>query len=277
MESFRAALKQFASHVSKAACIYGTAIGLFSYHVLLNKDMACTCKEQLGACWLYMTSPACLLFVLILWIDKPFQRSIKYKLYNCDRKFIRVLSIRILKAAMVSTLWCIAVLIDGDWFVCCYNDHTEQQAQLACKDKTAKTAEDQALIAELKNKSREIGLPLLCITLVASCMSAVPLDLCTANADKLKDIILEECENLATKKLRENANVKLTEKLNACFTGNDWVKCFDFDEITKEIISAPNNTPADASTPEPAEPSSPGQSTESTPSIPMKQINQADS
>ena len=56
--------------------------------------------------------------------------------------------------ALVGLLWVTSVLIDGDWYVCCQSDQSEQQAQLPCKDKNNLTAEERTIIAELKNHSK---------------------------------------------------------------------------------------------------------------------------
>lgn len=160
--------------------IYTTVIVIFTYNVLLEKDVPCTCKPQQYQCNLYMWLPFGLIFFLILWMDKKFLRIWKYnctcicrpcsrstlcgwcKQQLCDsvlcgwccNPFFWVLLRHILKAGLVGLLWVASVLIDGDWYVCCQNDQSEQQAQLACKRKDIITAEEQTIIAELKNSSK---------------------------------------------------------------------------------------------------------------------------
>ncbi|CAK6980120.1 uncharacterized protein LOC122981723 isoform X2, partial [Scomber scombrus] len=79
-----------------------------------------------------------------------------------------------LQGFLVGLLWIVSVLIDGEWWVCCMNDQSEQQLQLACKDKRDIKPEEEAIIAELKNDSRMQGLGLfICIILLASLTSLV--------------------------------------------------------------------------------------------------------
>lgn len=148
--------------------IYAAVIVIFTYNVLLERDMACTCKPQTNECNLHMGLPFLVIFVLILWMDKKFRKTWKYTCTCpcgtsgctdvCERcccsTFLLVLARHMLKAALVGLLWVASVLIDGHWYVCCKNDHSEQQAQLACKDKQHITAEEQQIIAELRNLSK---------------------------------------------------------------------------------------------------------------------------
>ncbi|XP_044066159.1 uncharacterized protein LOC122882640 [Siniperca chuatsi] len=272
MESLKTALGHFAKHISKTAGVHAVVIVIFSYHVVLDKDLACTCKEQLDACWLYMTLPAFLIFVLMLWVDKTFQRAWKYTCGNCKNNFCCVVVYHILKAAFVGLLWAASVLIDGDWYVCCYNDFSGQHTLLACKEKTNITAEERGIIAELINKSRVVGLPLLiCITFAAAFMSSLPRNKCCtddkSNCRKIDEIILEEGENLVTKTVREAVKHKLMEKLDTCVTNEEWAKCFD---VAEELITEKSyGPPAESSPSGPATESSPcGPPAESSPSGP---------
>lgn len=140
--------------------IYTTIIVIFTYNILLEKDVACTCKPQQTECDLYMGLPFCIIFVLVLWMDKKFLRIWKYICAcgwckkQCCNPFFWALLRHILKAGLVGLLWVASVYIDGDWYVCCQNDQSEQQAQLACKRKDIITAEERTIIAELKNSSK---------------------------------------------------------------------------------------------------------------------------
>lgn len=154
MESFKVAMQHFAKHAAKTARVYTTVIAIFSYHVLLDKDMACTCKEQQRDCWLYMFLPAFLICFLILWMDRTFQTAWKYTCGNRNLNFCYVLCYHIVKGSFLGSLWVVSVLMDGEWYVCCHNDKSKQQSQLACKDKANITIEERGLIAELMNKSR---------------------------------------------------------------------------------------------------------------------------
>lgn len=60
----------------------------------------------------------------------------------------------VIKAAFFGLLWVVAVLIDGDWYVCCHNNKSDKYPDLACKDKEKNiTLEERKVIAELKSRS----------------------------------------------------------------------------------------------------------------------------
>lgn len=158
--------------------VFITIVGSFTYNVLLDRDVVCTCIDVATDCWIYFFMPGFIIFSLILWTDKTLHRTCNYYTFVCCEKpdkqqrerrdeqqhqqknkkcrgaLCGVFWSRIIKALCVGALWVISVLIDGDWYVCCQNDHSEKQSQLACKDKTNITAEENVVINTLKNKSR---------------------------------------------------------------------------------------------------------------------------
>lgn len=140
--------------------VFITIVGSFTYNVLLDRDVVCTCIDVDTDCWIYFFLPVLIIFFLILWTDKTLHRTCSYYTFVCCEKqkcrgaLCGVFWSRIIKALCVGALWAISVLIDGDWYVCCQNDHSEKQSQLACKDKTNMTAEENVVINTLKNKSR---------------------------------------------------------------------------------------------------------------------------
>lgn len=139
---------------------YAAIIVMFTYSILLDRDFECTCKPLHSDCNLYMALPVFIIFVLILCTDKSFQAIFRYTCCcgcrDCCHfwRFFASILFHIFKAALVGGLWTAFVLLDGDWYVCCMNDHSEKQAQLACKAVRNITDEDRIIIAELKNESR---------------------------------------------------------------------------------------------------------------------------
>lgn len=140
-------------------CTYFAVIVII---LVLGRDFGCTCKSQASDCNLYLTLPFFIIFVFILWTDKTFQRVCKHlcsygcggrnRRYTCS--FLGSLVPRVVQAAFIGLLWIIYVFLDGNWYICCMNDHSAQQAQLACKSEGSLTDKDRVLITELKNKSR---------------------------------------------------------------------------------------------------------------------------
>lgn len=149
------------SFVSKQMSVYATVILIFTYNVLFDKNLACTCKQQTTQCILYMVLPFFIILFLILLSDRIFQRVWRYTCTCSDTccccddcRLFCALVHHIAKAVCVGTLWVASVLIDGTWYVCWMNDQSEQQAQLACRDKSSITAEEKVIIADLKNYSK---------------------------------------------------------------------------------------------------------------------------
>uniref|UniRef100_A0A3Q0SL76 Uncharacterized protein n=1 Tax=Amphilophus citrinellus TaxID=61819 RepID=A0A3Q0SL76_AMPCI len=139
------ALKQYSTHVAM--------IVIFVHNYVLDKNLECTCEDDELSCGLYMALPFFILFALRLWTDKTFKRIWKYTCGCCCRcKFFWVLVYHILKAACVGLLWVLFLLIDGDWYVCCYNTYKEHP-DLGCKEKLNITEKERVLIAKLKNES----------------------------------------------------------------------------------------------------------------------------
>ncbi|XP_042348070.1 uncharacterized protein LOC121947200 [Plectropomus leopardus] len=242
MESLRTALAHFAGYISKTAGVYTTIIVIFSYHIVLQKDLVCTCQDQHVACWVYMFVPAAILFLLMLWMDKTFQRVWEYIRTTSNTRFCCDFWYHVVQAFALGLLWVISVLIDGDWYVCCWNDGSVQQAKLGCMDTTEIKREHQVIINKLKNDSRVTGLfLLLAVTLLASCMSSVLSKACCgtgyikkSNGCKTGKIILEEFENLETKTLREAINNKVKGGLNERVNNETWVT--DPEELFRELF-----------------------------------------
>lgn len=160
MEALKTALTQFVDHISQTAGVYTSVIVIFVFHVGLEKDLPCTCEDQHAVCWSYLILPAFFIFLFLLWVDKTFQSAstnicrARYKLH-----FRTVFWIRIGKAACVGSLWVVAVLLDGDWYICCQN-HTAYK-YLACTDKANNTADEQRTRNQLVGNSM-VSLMFLC-------------------------------------------------------------------------------------------------------------------
>lgn len=148
--------------------IFVTIIVSFSYTVLLDKDMRCSCRPQSKDCDVFMAVPFFIFCTVQLWTNTSCQMGCRYLVRaSSDRpqrfcRFWSVFMLNVCKAALVGLLWVVSVLIDGDWFVCCKNDGSEAQAQLACKDKRQLTAEETVIITEIKNHSWVILIPVHC-------------------------------------------------------------------------------------------------------------------
>ncbi|CAI5648767.1 uncharacterized protein LOC109196280 [Oreochromis niloticus] len=245
--------------------IFVTIVGSFTYNLLLERDMACTCKQGTPDCGIYMALPACIIFILILWTDKKFKTACKFTFACrckgskkdgespspaavasqeqeqrqeqskcCRTELCGVLLIRILKAGCVGLLWVVSVLMDGDWYVCCNLEKSNNRTNLACKDKQNITAEENITIIEMKNKSRNIGFGLLFgIIGLAALMSLFDwkrcFECCCRRRIVFDTVILEEGEYLLKEILTEAAKEELTKTIfnQISETQKDWIECLD--------------------------------------------------
>ncbi|XP_031167990.1 uncharacterized protein LOC116059178 [Sander lucioperca] len=221
--------------------IYVAVIVIFIHNVVLDKDLECSCKRQALHCNFYMIMPSCIIFVLQLWMDQTFLKALKYMcVYTNDYmkehcKLFCNLVYYIVKAVLVGLLWVTSVFIDGDWYVCCQNDHSEQQAQLACKNKNSLTAEEKAIIAELKNHSMVIGMSLLFCTLFLAALISSFVRMTYRNI-LYYEVILDKEENVLKEVLTEKAKEQLTDAVKLKMGEPEWQKCYD---VAKELIGQP--------------------------------------
>lgn len=275
--------------------IFVTIVGSFTYNLLLERDMACTCKQGTPDCGIYMALPTCIIFILILWTDKKFKTACKFtfacrcesskkdgdspspspaavasqeqeqrqeQTKCCRTELCGVLLTRILKAGCVGLLWVVSVLMDGDWYVCCNLEKSNNRTNLACKDKQNITAEENIIIIEMKNYSRvsssylifrlyivliltdqpdaftipfqNIGFVLLFgIIFLAALMSLFDwkrcCECCCRRRIVFDTVILEEGEYLLKEILTEAAKEELTRTIfnQISETQKDWIECLD--------------------------------------------------
>ncbi|XP_026187280.1 uncharacterized protein LOC113145111 isoform X2 [Mastacembelus armatus] len=232
---------------------YTTVIVVFTYNILLDVDMGSRHEQwQKLQCILYMTLPFFTLIVLIICMDKTFRGVLRFICpCKCDElgrcRFYWLLVLRILKAVLVGLLWVITLLIDGDWYVCCKNNWTKQQSQLAYGFKWYHSDEEQVIIADLKSESKLYGFSTLFgVICLAAIMSVFDWRKCCKGCCKGKSdcceretlydrLIIEEEENVLKEILREKAKEELTKKIKEKFENGALGECFD---VGSEIIKA---------------------------------------
>ncbi|XP_031167995.1 uncharacterized protein LOC116059181 [Sander lucioperca] len=222
----------FPDFALKQLGLFVAIIVIFFYNVVLDRDYECNCEERCSDCIVYMALPSGIIFVLQLWMDKTF-------IYTCDISTCKscckgccYVVYHVIKAVFVSLLWVTSVLIDGDWYVCCEINQSEQQKLLACKEKNNRTAEERTTIAELKNHSRLWGMILLLgIVIVAAvgssigrkkscgrpCCTESPC-CCTDSGCCYTNILYEEVkldeeENVLKEIMKKEAKAEVTERL----------------------------------------------------------------
>lgn len=134
---------------------------VFVIIVGLGLDFPCTCKPQAFDCNFHLALPVFIIFLFILWTDRKFQRVCRHlcssvyagRSWSHTSSFLASAFRHVVHAAFISLLYIVYVFLSGNWYVCCMNDHSKQQAQLPCKSEGSLTDEERVIIAELRNKS----------------------------------------------------------------------------------------------------------------------------
>lgn len=90
---------------------------IFQYVFTLDFQCPCDPGENTHVCVVYKISPAISLFIVMMIADKRIFCIFCINGRGIQCKSI-ILLMSIIKASSVACLWIIAVLIDGDWYVC---------------------------------------------------------------------------------------------------------------------------------------------------------------
>ncbi|XP_043964172.1 uncharacterized protein LOC122826413 [Gambusia affinis] len=245
---------------------YATIIVFFTYNVLFDREEACTCKDQKVHCDIYISVPIFIIFLLLLWNDKSFNGTCRA--YCCMRtrrisgtKCCHIIFLQIVKALVIGLLWVISVLFDGDWYACCRNGLSKEEAQIPCK--TNRTPEEQATIDNLKNESKIIGLYVLLVLLFlvvcysllkwwdycyslqkcCDCCMKKCCDCCRKwsgyiDGDGLYELIaIKEEENIVNDILKERAKETLKKKVNEILVENKTKEYMDDYELHQKVIN----------------------------------------
>ncbi|MEQ2184649.1 hypothetical protein GOODEAATRI_010191 [Goodea atripinnis] len=222
---------------------YMAIVVIFTYGILLRRDFECTCKPQHYDCIIYAVLPALIVIVLMLWSNRLFQRFCSY----CCM-FKGFLFCQILKSALVGLFWFAFLFIDGNWFACCFNNLSEQQVHLPCKDPGRRTDEEREIIAEMKSTSKVIGCWLLFIIIFSGAMMSWIRWKCDGRCNcsiqtvqyeetLYYKLVLEEEERVLKDNLRESINIKLTAEIKKKYE-NNWKECFNVaNELLKNELS----------------------------------------
>ncbi|XP_047444017.1 uncharacterized protein LOC125009840 [Mugil cephalus] len=222
--------------------VFVAVVVSFTYNILLDRHVACPCQQPGRSlyCYQYLSLPCGIIFILILWTDMVFMAICKYAHRNncstcdcvsaCCSKCCRLFGVlvnRFLKAALVALLWVVSVLIDGDWYVCCWNNHSEKGSNITCKDNYNITTDQRGLITGLKNESLMFGLSLLFgiifLAFVAALCGQSKCDDCDRRVYE-KEILKEE-ENTREELLKEKAKKKLTQEMTEKIDAGEWSEC----------------------------------------------------
>lgn len=155
---FMAELLNYITPLLKAARFSMVIIFLFIYHVVLKMDMKCPCQPDKGSssvqCWCYMILPCFIILFIILPMDKHFQNCVQL-MRRCNCAGLLVI---FCNASCTAVLWVAAVFLDGDWYVCCANNFTKEEATLPCKKRQNLNLKEKATISELMSWSTVWGL-----------------------------------------------------------------------------------------------------------------------
>ncbi|XP_032444931.1 uncharacterized protein LOC116736547 [Xiphophorus hellerii] len=230
------------SHFPQIAT-YATIIVIFTQNVLFDREGACTCQDQTVHCNVYIIMPIFIIFLLLLWNDKDFNGTWRACCCMKKRKIcnkICYLLVQMVKASVISLLWVVSVLFDGDWYACCQNGLPKEKTQIPCK--TNRTIEEQAIVDNLKNESKVNGLyVLLGLLLLIFCFSLLKwCDFwrkCYMDGDGLYElIIIKEEENIVNQILKERAKEALRKKVDVILDRNDRNEYMDYYKPAQKVI-----------------------------------------
>lgn len=155
-------IKNFLTGSVSRLATSATIIVIFTHNVLFEREVSCTCRNQSRGCGIYIALPVFTIMLLLLWMNKVFIGSCRMCscftlsplkcVCKCRGKCVRVVVLQTVKVFLTALLWVVSVLLDGDWFACCHNGLSGQDALIPCK--TNRTLNEQILIDKLKNKSK---------------------------------------------------------------------------------------------------------------------------
>ncbi|XP_059188465.1 uncharacterized protein LOC131971160 [Centropristis striata] len=243
MQAITVPLQEFLSKVKDNANVFVLSILVYSYHVL-DKDFPCSCGPQPGFCSAYMVMPCLILTVLMLLTDLPFQRAWRYTRSKGSCLFGYVLFRRTVRAVCVGLLWNTSVLIDAEWFLCCYDQNPKEVADSQCGSKTDNTPGDTPVvtIAEMKINSRMMGMVLLFGIMFVGAILLSSWTVCVNDNCCLKccrrevevhELVLEAGEEVVVKTMKEKQQSLLREKVEEYMAEGKWVSCLD---VVEEFI-----------------------------------------
>ncbi|KAM4563386.1 uncharacterized protein PAE49_011473 [Odontesthes bonariensis] len=218
-----------------------TYFAVFVIFLFLGRSFECSCRPQRLDCSLYVALPFFITFLFVLWTDRSFHRVGRH-LFSADRRhacsFLASCCRHITEAAFVALLWVVCVFIGGDWYVCCMNDHSEQQAKLACKNTGWLSEEERVMLAELRNTSRNIGSFLLFAIVCVPAVTQLFRWRKPSSGERQKlyhKLILEQEERVLKETLRKCARERLTEEFERRIESDRWEECFD---VAEQLIKA---------------------------------------
>lgn len=195
---------------------------LYYYHVILDKDMLCSCTSLDLDCWVYLFAPGLVLFIVQLWVDLVFSRGLRLLCRGLGAA-APVLIWRVLKAGFVGLLWIPSVLLDGDWYLCC------GRGTLGC------FTPGEFLLPpdQIKNESQVIGLLLVVLlTLIATILSCIPFGKCCSS--DWPEAVLEEAGLAMSQRMRIAAREKLRAKMDQ--SGANWR---EWEGLERELLLSP--------------------------------------
>lgn len=211
-----------------------TLFALYYYHVILDKDMLCSCTSLGLDCWVYLMAPGVVLFLAQLWVDVVFSRGLRLLCGGAGGRVAPVLIWRVLEAGFVGLLWVQSVLLDGDWYLCCGRLCCGRGSRYCFQPGDFLYPDDQ-----IKNESQVFGLLLVAlVTFTAAILSCIPFGKCCSS--DWPEAVLEEAGQEISLRMRMAARDQLKAKMNQSGANlRKWV------ELEGELLLAPKPKPAE--------------------------------
>uniref|UniRef100_UPI0037E7EEC5 uncharacterized protein isoform X2 n=1 Tax=Semicossyphus pulcher TaxID=241346 RepID=UPI0037E7EEC5 len=257
MQAVAVSMQSLISGIKDNSNVFVISGLIFSYQTVKG-EFPCSCKPQAQFCFAYMLMPSSMLFVLMLATDARFQRALQYTIRTCSSNFLCVLFSRSVKALCVGMLWVASVLLDAEWYVCCWNNNPRNVAELQCEKKKDITPGSGSVvtITEMILNSRLFGLSLLCaitfvVVILLPCRRLFDLTdqlqhlKCCKKEVDVHELILEVGEIVVTKVLEKDQETKLSEKVERNIAERTWVDYLDLVEETIDPTRTTENSDGD--------------------------------
>ncbi|XP_041858905.1 uncharacterized protein LOC121651089 isoform X2 [Melanotaenia boesemani] len=217
--------------------LFFTITACFAYHAMVDETLS---GSSVHDCNVHMVVPAVVLFFLKLWADQSFQRAFIFVFKGLCTRFLylkmlsRVFLFGFSKALLVALLWVIAMLVDGDWYVCCNENHCEHEMQQICKNQSNITSEEKLYITEMKTRSKTIGFGLLlAVVTLASLIS--PLERMQRCHIQYFNLFFEEEEQVMEQIWREKIKDGFSEIMKNKTEAGLWREC---ENVAQKLIEA---------------------------------------
>lgn len=127
--------------------IFALFVVLYLIKCLFELDFLCPCEPEMAYYELgFLICPVVILWIVVCLFESDTPYVTKYEACNKIIYFI-------IAFFACASLWCSAVLLEGDWWLCVFTKNVTEHQNIACKDESNFTIEERIIAARHKNES----------------------------------------------------------------------------------------------------------------------------